>query len=80
MANARAFQRGVFLKHHFLQFGLNAATLVGVALGPFILEASYDLAGYTVAYTVAVSLCGLACVIIFFAGAGPIARTASDAG
>ena len=51
----------------------NAATLVGVALGPFILGAAYDAAGYTVSYGVAVGLCATAFVIISAAGTRPVA-------
>jgi len=49
----------------------NAATLVGVALGPFALGVAYDAAGYTVAYSVALSLCALALIIIAAAGRRP---------
>ncbi len=49
----------------------NAATLVGVALGPFVLGTAYDVAGYTVAYGVAVALCAAAFVIIAAAGVRP---------
>jgi predicted MFS family arabinose efflux permease len=52
----------------------NAATLVGVALGPFVLGAAYDAAGYTVSYGVAVGLCATAFLIIAAAGVRPITR------
>lgn len=52
----------------------NAATLVGVALGPFVLGAAYDVAGYVVSYGVAVGLCATAFLIISAAGVRPIAR------
>ena len=54
----------------------NAATLVGVALGPFVLGAAYDIAGYPVAYSVAVVICALAFLVIAGAGVRPIAAAA----
>ncbi len=51
----------------------NAATLLGVALGPFVMGAAYDAAGYTVSYAVAMCLCGLALLIVAAAGARPLA-------
>jgi MFS family permease len=54
----------------------NAATLLGVALGPFVLGVAFDIAGYTVAYGVAVAVCAMALVFMYLAGARP--QTAYD--
>jgi len=52
----------------------NAATLLGVALGPFLLGVAFDIAGYTVAYGVAVAVCAMALVFMYLAGARPQQR------
>jgi len=49
----------------------NAATLLGVALGPFVLGVAYDIAGYTVAYGIAVAICAVAFGFMYMAGAKP---------
>ena len=47
--------------------------LLGVALGPFVLGAAYDMAGYSVAYWTAVGMCAMALLIIAGAGVRPLA-------
>ncbi len=66
---AEAFPGGIYPRVFALA---NAAMLVGVALGPFVLGVAYDYSGYTLAYGVAVALCGLSWLIVFSAGNKPL--------
>lgn len=49
----------------------NACAVMGVAMGPFLLGLTYDLANYTVAYGVALVTSALAWLFILFAGSKP---------
>ena len=49
----------------------NALTVMGVAMGPFLLGVAYDLADYTVAYGVALLTSAVAWIFVASAGAKP---------
>jgi predicted MFS family arabinose efflux permease len=50
----------------------NALSVIGVAVGPYLMGLTYDTWDYGAAYMVAVGVSGLAWVLVFCAGARPV--------
>jgi len=53
----------------------NALSVIGVAVGPYLMGLTYDTWDYGAAYMVAVGVSGLAWVLVFGAGARPVLAT-----